>query len=170
MDPTAAQTIGPFWHLIEHPEMADLTRFGAQGERITLTGRVLDGAATPIADACIELWQSSPPASEAFPAFGRSRTDAEGRYRFTTIRPGPTPGWGNTQQAPHLALNILARGILTRLVTRAYFKGEPLNETDPLLALVDPARRPTLLAQPADSAWHFDIVLQGEGETVFLDI
>ncbi len=170
MHPTAAQTIGPFWHLIEHAEMADLTRFGAGGERIVLTGRVLDGAGTPIADACVELWQSSPTASASFPGFGRSRTDAEGRYRFTTIRPGPVPGWGNSQQAPHLALNILARGILTRLVTRAYLAGEPLNETDPLLALVDPARRPTLMARPAGGEWRMNIVLQGEGETVFLDI
>jgi protocatechuate 3,4-dioxygenase alpha subunit len=170
MQPTAAQTIGPFWHLIEHPEQADLTRFGAEGEKIVLTGRVIDGAGSLIADACVELWQSSPAASETFPGFGRSRTDTEGRYRFTTLRPGPVPGPGNSLQAPHFALNILARGILTRLVTRAYFAGEPLNETDPLLALVEPARRGTLIAQPAAGEWVLDIVLQGDGETVFLDV
>ncbi len=74
------------------------------------------------------------------------------------------------QQAPHFAINLLARGILSRLVTRAYFEGEPLNETDPVLNLVDPpARRSTMIAKHADGNWVFDIRLQGENETVFLD-
>lgn len=169
---TAAQTIGPYWHLIEDPAWADLTRFGAEGERITLEGRLLDGAGAPVADACIELWQPSPPADARFPGFGRCGTDAEGRYRFTTLRPGPVPGRGNALQAPHLALNILARGILTRLYTRAYFGGEALNATDPLLALVeDPARRASLIARPAGpAAWQLDIRLQGPGESVFIAI
>lgn len=168
---TAWQTIGPYWHLIEHPEFADLTRFGAEGERMTLTGRLTDGDGAPVADGCVELWQASPAASEIFPGYGRSATDGDGRFRFVTIRPGPLPGPGNAQQAPHFALNLLARGILGRLVTRAYFDGEPLNETDPILSLVeDPARRATLIARPAGAAtWHIDIRLQGAGETVFMD-
>ncbi len=168
---TASQTIGPYWHLIEHPEFADLTRFGAEGERITLTGRVTDGEGTPAADCCVELWQASPAASDRFPGYGRSATDRDGRFRFTTVRPGPLPGPGNAQQAPHFAINLLARGILGRLVTRAYFAGEPLNETDPILGLVeDAARRATLLARPAAAGtWHFDIRLQGDNETVFMD-
>ncbi len=93
-------------------------------------------------------------------------------FRFTTLRPGPVPGRGNTQQAPHFAITILARGILTRLCTRAYFAGDKLNDTDPLLgAIDDPARRATLVAQSAGGdLWRLDIRLQGEGETVFLDI
>lgn len=167
---TASQTIGPYWHLIEHPEFADLTRFGAEGEVITLTGRITDGDGAPVGDCCVEIWQSSPAASERFPGYGRARTDAQGVYRFTTIRPGPVAGLGNALQAPHIAFNLLARGILTRLVTRAYFAGEPLNETDPLLNLVPEARRGTLIAGQAAGEWRFDIRLQGEGETVFLDI
>ncbi len=66
---TASQTIGPYWHLLEDPSWADLTRFGAQGERITLTGAVLDGDGKPCADACVEIWQSDPPASDSFPGF-----------------------------------------------------------------------------------------------------
>jgi len=170
---TSAQTIGPYWALIEHPEMADLTRFGAAGERVVLTGRITDGDGAPVTDACVELWQASPPASDSFPGYGRSATDEQGRFRFVTLRPGPLPGpgRGNVQQAPHFALNILARGILTRLVTRAYFADEKLNETDPILALVeDPARRATLLARPDGPAtWRLDIRLQGEGETVFFE-
>jgi protocatechuate 3,4-dioxygenase alpha subunit len=156
---TAFQTIGPYWHLIEHPEWA------------VVTGRLRDGDGAPLADGAVELWQASPAASETFPGWGRAATDAEGRFRFTTIRPGPLPGPGNAQQAPHFALSIFARGILSRLVTRVYFAGEPLNETDPVLNLIeDAARRATLLANPAGAgAWHTEIRLQGAGETVFLD-
>jgi protocatechuate 3,4-dioxygenase alpha subunit len=168
---TASQTIGPYWHLIEHPEFADLARFGAEGERITLTGRVTDGDGVPVMDGCVELFQASPAVSDVFPGYGRAATDEDGRFRFVTIRPGPLPGPGNAQQAPHLALNLLARGILGRLVTRVYFAGEPLNETDPILNLIeDPVRRATLLARPTGAGvWHIDIRLQGADETVFME-
>ena len=89
---TSSQTIGPFWHLIEHPEWADLTRFGAAGQVVRLTGVVVDGDGNPVTDAAVELWQADPPADERFPAFGRSRTDEAGRFQFTTLRPGPVPG------------------------------------------------------------------------------
>ena len=171
MIPTmASQTIGPYWHLIEHSEWEDLTRFGAAGDRIVLTGRITDGEGAPVADACVEIWQADPPAGENFPGFGRARADADGVFRFTTIRPGPVPGRGNTQQAPHIAIAIQARGLMQALMTRAYFAGEALNETDPVLGLVeDPARRATLIATPGDTGtWRLDIRLQGEGETVFL--
>jgi protocatechuate 3,4-dioxygenase alpha subunit len=134
---TAAQTIGPFWHLIEDPAMADLTRFGAAGERITLLGTVRDGDGAACPDACIEIWQSSPAADDRFPGYGRCNTDASGTFCFTTLKPGPVPGRGNAQQAPHIAINILSRGVMSRLYTRAYFAGETLNETDPLLNLVE---------------------------------
>jgi len=173
---TASQTIGPFWHLIEDPEWADLTRFGAAGPQVTLTGAVVDGDGNPVTDAAVELWQSDPPADDRFPGFGRSRTDEAGRFQFKTLKPGPVPGRGNAQQAPHFALTILARGLLKALVTRAYFAGEPLNETDPLLSSIeDPARRATLVAA-ADGIdrWRIDIRLQRgpqtQTETVFLDL
>ena len=173
---TASQTIGPFWHLIEHPEWADLTRFGAAGAQITLTGSVIDGDGNPVSDAAVELWQSDPAADAHFPGFGRARTEEAGRFQFKTLKPGPVPGRGNAQQAPHFAIAIFARGLLKGLATRAYFAGEPLNETDPLLCSIeDPARRATLIAISDDAErWHIDIRLQrgpkGETETVFLDI
>jgi protocatechuate 3,4-dioxygenase, alpha subunit len=174
---TASQTIGPYWHLLEDPSWADLTRFGAQGERIELVGTVTDGDGLPVTDACVELWQPSPPASGDWEGFGRAATDAEGNFRFITLKPGRVPGaaGANAQQAPHVALTILARGLLIHLNTRAYFDGEPLNEQDPLLASVDPARRATLIARPVGErdgvpAWRLDIRLQGADETVFLDI
>lgn len=173
---TSGQTIGPFWHLIEHPEWADLTRFGTSGLRMTLTGSVVDGDGNPVTDAAVELWQSDPPADDRFPGFGRSRTDERGEFHFTTVKPRPVPGRGNAQQAPHFAIAVHARGLLKGLVTRAYFDGEPLNETDPLLSSIeDPNRRITLIAQPnGPNEWRIDIRLQrgprGEPETVFLDI
>jgi protocatechuate 3,4-dioxygenase alpha subunit len=169
---TASQTIGPYWHILEDKSWADLTRFGAQGEKIVLTGTVYDGDGAPCADACVEIWQADPPASDSFPGFGRSNTDASGTYRLVTIRPGPVPGRGNAQQAPHIAICLLSRGLMQGLVTRAYFKGEALNETDPLLVSIeDKARRETLIATPEGATtWRMDIRLQGDGETVFLDV
>jgi len=173
---TSSQTIGPFWHLIEHPEWADLTRLGAAGQEVTLTGTIIDGDGNPVTDAAVELWQADPPSDEHFPGFGRSRTDEAGRFLFKTLRPGPVPGQGNTQQAPHVAITILARGLLKGLVTRAYFAGDPLNEIDPLLSSIeDPRRRATLIANAEGAdVWRIDIRLQrgalGETETVFLDI
>src|SRR5216683_1345733 len=153
---TASQTIGPFWHLIEHPEWADLTRFGAAGPQLTLTGSVLDGDGNPVSDAAVELWQSDPLADVHFPGFGRARTDDAGRFQFKTLKPGPVPGRGNAQQAPHIAITLFARGLLKGLAMRAYFAGVPLNETDPLLCSIeDPRRRATLLARPAGGdRWH----------------
>jgi protocatechuate 3,4-dioxygenase alpha subunit len=125
----------------------------------------------------VELWQASPPASPAWDGFGRAATDAEGNFRFITIKPGLVTGapGANTPQAPHAALTIFARGLLVHLHTRVYFEGEAANATDPLLASLDPARRATLLARPVGErdgvpAWRLDIRLQGEDETVFLDV
>ncbi len=169
---TASQTIGPYWHLLEDETWSDLTRFGGTGERIVLTGVISDGDGLPVADACVEIWQSSPAISDRFSGFGRCATDAEGRFRFVTVKPGPVPGRGNTQQAPHVAIWILARGLMRGLATRAYFRGEALNETDPLLASIeDEARRSSLLARAeGPGAWRLDIRLQGRDETVFLDV
>ena len=169
---TASQTIGPYWHLIEHPEWADLTRFGADGDRITVTGRITDGAGEAVSDAAVEIWQADPPADDRFPGYGRAATDAEGRFRFLTVKPGPVAGLGNQTQAPHLSVVLLARGLMTALRTRIYFDAEPLNATDPLLVSIeDPAERATLIARPAaPGTWTLDIRLQGENETVFLGV
>ena len=174
---TASQTIGPYWHLLEDPSWADLTRFGAAGERIVLTGTITDGDGAPVTDACVELWQPSPAATPVWDGFGRAATNEQGVFRFVTLKPGPVGGApdANEPQAPHAALTIFARGLVIQLQTRAYFAGEPLNESDPLLASLPPARRATLVAQPAGEqdatpVWRLDICLQGENETVFLDV
>jgi protocatechuate 3,4-dioxygenase alpha subunit len=154
---TASQTIGPFWHMLEHPEHADLTRFGAAGPRLVLSGRVIDGDDTAITDACVEIWQASPAASPQFPGWGRCPTDAHGEFRFVTVAPDAA--------APCLSVAVLARGLLKPLWTRVYFA----DVADPLLASLTPARRATLLARTDRNGWRWDIRLQGDGETVFLD-
>jgi protocatechuate 3,4-dioxygenase alpha subunit len=182
---TPSQTVGPFFHdALSWPGAEVLARPETLGERIEIVGRVLDGAGQPVPDALVEIWQANAagryrhpedtqdkPLDPAFTGFGRAATDADGGFRFTTVRPGRVPGRGNTLQAPHINVGLFARGLLRRLVTRIYFEDAPGNTEDPVLALVtDPARRATLLARRAGAGvYRFDLVLQGEGETVFFD-
>lgn len=180
---SASQTAGPYWHLIEFPEWADTTRDlpGLSGEKIVLEGRVTDGGGNAVGDALVEIWHADPQgeyptSTEGFQGYGRCATDKDGRYRFTTLKPGPVRGPGNATQAPHVALTVFARGILYHLNTRLYFAGEALNDTDPVLNAIPPARRGTVIAQPgiaqpgAAGHWTLDLRLQGEGETVWMDV
>ena len=155
-----------------------------RGEVITLEGVVYDADGKPVPDAMIEIWQAnaagryaSPdddrseiPLDEGFIGFGRASTSDEGLYRFKTVLPGAVPGPGNSLQAPHIAVSVFGRGVIKRLTTRVYFEDQTANQSDPILALVPTERRETLIARKADDAWRFDIVLQGEAETVFFDI
>ncbi len=188
--PTPSQTVGPFFHLgLARPEWSDLTRQNPAGQRIVIEGRVIDGDGAPVPDALIELWQANAagryahpddrqadkPVDPNFRGYGRAATDNAGAYRFVTIKPGPVPGRGNSLQAPHLNLAVFARGMLKQLFTRLYFAGEPQNADDPLLSSLDDASgRQTLIAakgvEDTVPTYHFDIVLQGERETVFLDL
>src|SRR5262249_2865528 len=106
--------------------------------------------------------------------FGRSGTDAAGRFWFETVKPGRVPFDGERAQAPHLNLAVFARGLLNHVATRIYFEDEPSNAADPILELVPPERRQTLLARRelADGRvlFLFDVVLQGEAETVFFNL
>ena len=188
--PTPSQTVGPFFHLgMARPEWSDLTADHPAGEKILIEGRVIDGDGAPVPDAIIELWQANAagrynhpddrqtdkPIDPHFRGFGRIATDAEGRFRVATIKPGPVPGRGNALQAPHINIALFARGLLTHLFTRIYFADEAANAGDPLLSSIeDAAARRSLLARRAQGVspalYHFDIVLQGENETAFLDI
>jgi protocatechuate 3,4-dioxygenase alpha subunit len=187
---TPSQTIGPFFRLsLERPEWSDLVRGGARGEVIAVEGSVLDGDGAPVDDALLEIWQANADGKyehredgqagkndPAFRGFGRASTGAQGRYRFTTVRPGRVAGPGGALQAPHLEVAIFARGLLKRLVTRVYFEGDPANEADPVLgSIAEPLLRRTLIAARERSGggpvtYRFDIVLQGEGETAFFDL
>jgi protocatechuate 3,4-dioxygenase alpha subunit len=163
---------------------------GVAGERITIRGKVLDGDGEPVPDAVLEIWQAdsagrypsefSPQnsVSPRFLGFGRIETDDHGEFKFTTIKPGRVPAPEGSLQAPHIVVTLFSRGLLKPLRTRVYFPDEPGNVDDAVLRLVPPARRSTLLATRAgkrgaqnvpENAFDWDIVMQGDGETVFFD-
>jgi protocatechuate 3,4-dioxygenase alpha subunit len=175
--PSPGQTVGPFFHdALPFAGGADLVPRSHPGA-IRLHGRVLDGAGDPVPDALLEIWQTDAQGGVAqepgslhrdgytFTGWGRTPTDHDGRYSFTTVEPGPTePG-----AARFIAMTVFARGLLDRLFTRVYVPGdEAALAADPLLASVPAARRGTLLATRDADGLVFDVVLQGPGETVFL--
>lgn len=184
---TPSQTVGPYLSLgLPWADGPYVVPAGTPGA-IRVTGRVLDGEGAPLPDAMVETWQADPdsrfdhpddprgaaaPKDPRFRGFGRSLTDADGRFEIVTLRPGPLPAPGGGTQAPHLDVSVFARGMLDRAVTRIYFGDETeANAADPVLASVDPARRATLVAQSgAGGEFSFDVRLQGAGETVFFDL
>lgn len=160
------------------------------GERIRLEGQVFDGLGLPLRDVLIEIWQADangvyPSAADIqgkavdpnFLGWGRTGADFEtGFWSFNTIKPGAVPVRKGTTQAPHIALIIFARGINIGLNTRVYFDDEAeANAQDPVLKGIEWApRRQTLIAKreerDGEVVYRFDIRIQGEDETVFLDI
>ena len=175
---TPSQTVGPFF------------AFGLPfegGERLVerdglwITGSVYDGAGDPVGDALVEIWQANRagrynhpedtrvelPVDEDFVGFGRSATGEQGEFRFYTVKPGAT-----APHAPHINVIVLARGLLRHLFTRIYFPDEEeANAGDPLLSSIeDRAVRDTLIARPDEGGLRFDIHLQGERQTAFLDV
>ncbi len=193
---TPSQTAGPYVHIgltpnwseitgvIPHDLGLDIYKDGAKGERITVTGRVIDGGGNPVSDCVVELWQAdangiynSPEEHRTgvdpnFVGWGRCPADDQGRFTFKTIKPGPVPGPNGTMMAPHITLWIVARGINIGLHTRMYFSDEEAaNAKDALLGKARMiGRDKTLIGQRDGDTVTFDIYLQGENETVFLDI
>jgi protocatechuate 3,4-dioxygenase alpha subunit len=132
---------------------------------IRVTGRVLDGAGEPVSDAMVEVWQADEEGRyRADFGWGRSGCDHDGRYSFSTCKPGRVEG-----QAPHLTMMVFARGLLKPVLTRMYFPDEEeANAADRVLAGVDDPS--TLVARDAAGDLEFDISLQGERETVFFAV
>jgi protocatechuate 3,4-dioxygenase beta subunit len=173
---------------------ADLTRQHAgepQGERIVVSGKVMDEEGRPIPDTLIEIWQANAagryvhvvdqhpaPLDPNFSGAGRCVTDGSGRYRFTTIKPGAYP-WKNHHNAwrpNHIHFSLFGPSFLTRLVTQMYFPGDPLILIDPIAnAVADQAALRRLIADfDLDTTvpnwalgYRFDIVLRGRGITPF---
>ena len=185
---TTSQTVGPFFSIgLDRLNCAELVGPGVAGERVTIEGRVLDADGVGVPDAIIELWQANSygkyahpedpqdkPVEIGFQGYGRIPTDEDGKFRFTTIKPGTVPGPGpnGKLQAPHIAVSVFMRGLMRRVVTRIYFPDEPGNDGDFALGLVDAARRGTLIARKTpgmDGVLKWDVIMQGPGETVFFD-
>jgi len=190
-----SQTAGPYVHIGCVPNFCDITGvypedLGARmvnaetkGERITVKGTIYDGTGTPLKDALVEIWQAdaaglypgNDPRGAADPNFtgwGRQAGDYDtGEWQFDTIRPGAVPFPDGRMMAPHISLLIVARGINIGLNTRMYFPDAD-NSADPLLTRIEHQNRvATLIAErETDGVYRFDIYLQGEKETVFLDV
>ena len=178
-EPTPSQTIGPFFHdALLDEDRSELVP-PDHPRAIRIEGKIVDGAGDPVPDAMVELWQADESGRYAGPAndpatfsdFGRTGTDAEGRYSFVTVKPGPVPD--GSQQAPHVTVSIFARGLLKRLITRIYFPDEgESNARDPLLSSIeDKQLRETLLARDeGEGALRFDVRLQGDDQTAFFEL
>jgi protocatechuate 3,4-dioxygenase, alpha subunit len=185
---TPSQTAGPYVHIGTDPRAAGLDiRRGERLDRlvdkagtaqpIRIEGIIYDGGGEPVRDAMIELWQADGAGryrSGDFPGWGRASADLDtGAFSFETVKPGPAPWRDGRLQAPHVALLIFARGINIHLHTRMYFPDEEAaNAADPVLAMVPPGRRATLVAERGgeDAVYRFAIHLQGDRETVFFDV
>ncbi|MDT0341267.1 protocatechuate 3,4-dioxygenase subunit alpha [Streptomyces litchfieldiae] len=188
LPPTPSQTVGPFYgYALPFPGGPDIAPAGHVGA-LTVHGVVLDGRGAPVPDALLEIWGPGPdgrvPATTGtfrrdethggflgrhpgeFTGFGRVATDREGRWAVRTLRPG-TRG----SAAPYLGVCLFARGLLHHLFTRVYFPDDTTaHADDPLLASLPARRRATLIARAEPgSSYRFDIRLQGEDETVFLE-
>jgi protocatechuate 3,4-dioxygenase, beta subunit len=161
------------------------------GERILVTGRLLDERGDPVRNALVEIWQANAtgrylhkrdqhdaPLDPNFTGAGRALTDDNGNYRFTTVRPGAYP-WGNHENAwrpAHIHFSVFGNNFLSRLVTQMYFPGDPLHGLDPILSgIPDEKSRQRLIADYAHDitqpAWalgyRFDIVVCGTQMTPF---
>lgn len=194
MKQTLSELTGPVYgHESVSALDADLTRNGAKngeplGERIIVTGRVLDEDGRPVRNTLVEVWQANAagryihkvdqhaaPLDPNFFGGGRCVTDDEGRYTFRTIKPGAYP-WGNHFNAwrpNHIHFSLLGPSIATRLVTQMYFPGDPLLDLDPIFLGTPEEARERLISKfdigvtEPDFAlgYQFDIVLRGRNET-----
>ncbi|OIJ66355.1 protocatechuate 3,4-dioxygenase subunit alpha [Streptomyces mangrovisoli] len=186
--PTPSHTVGPFYgYALPFRGGEDIAPLG-HPDTITVHGYVYDGEGVGLPDALVEVWGADPegnvpavdgsirrdPASGGyvgrngveFTGWGRIQTDADGHWYARTLRPG-----ARGDSAPYLSVCVFARGLLMHLFTRVYLPGDPAAlAADPLLAGLDDARRETLVAREETAGtYRFDIRLQGEGETVFLE-
>jgi protocatechuate 3,4-dioxygenase alpha subunit len=150
--PTPSQTVGPFFgYALPFEDGHDAAR---DRPSLRIEGQLLDGAGEPVLDGLVEMWGGE--------QFARCRTDAEGVFHFSVVKPAPG------DEAPHMNLTVFARGLLRHLATRMYFPDEAVaNADDRTLNLIEPARRHTLIAHREGAVLRFDIRLQGESETVF---
>jgi protocatechuate 3,4-dioxygenase alpha subunit len=186
--PTPSHTVGPFYgYALPFRGGEDIAPAG-HPDTVTVHGYVYDGAGHPLPDALVELWgpdtEGNVPTADGsmrrdpasgdflgrngveFTGFGRIQTDANGHWYARTLRPG-----ARGRSAPYVSVCVFARGLLVHLFTRIYLPGDAaVLAADPLLSRVPAERRDTLIAAgEGRGTYRFDIRLQGEGETVFLE-
>ena len=183
--PTPSQTVGPFFSIgLSDDPSAQLVDAGDPGA-IRLGGVIYDGEGAPVVDAVVEIWQANRVGrydhpedtreelelEDGFQGFGRCGTDAEGRYEFVTVKPGPVPSPAGGLQAPHILIGVRSR-TLKRVATRVYFPDEAeANGADPVLSSIEQAeQRDALVAAHEDGGLRFDIHLQGESQTAFFGV
>jgi protocatechuate 3,4-dioxygenase alpha subunit len=161
--PTPSQTVGPFFGFaLPFAGDADAVPSATVGA-LRIEGQVLDGAGEPVPDSLVEMWQGE--------LFARSRTDGEGAFHFTVRKPSALRLSDGRVRAPHLNVTVFARGLLRHLATFVYFPDEAeANQSDPVLEMLEPAVRETLVAHRDGKILRFDIRLQGENETAFFAI
>ena len=179
-NPTPSQTVGPFFARELLWSDGGKVLFPGHGDRITLTGRVFDGAGAPIFDALVETWQAD--ASGTIPSgdegarpygYGRVSTDADGRYVIETVMPGAYTAPDGERYAPQISLLLFARGLLKPVRTRVFLAELDAIKDDPLARTIsDPERLRTLIAarDPGDpKIYRWDVRLRGAGEAVFIE-
>jgi len=162
---TPFQTVGPYLRLGLRAALGPIPP-SYPCQRIVIRGRLLDGRQTAIPDGVLEWWHP------ALPTLQRTPTEDNGTFVLETIKPGrvSAPTGLRNQQAPHFAVRVLGRGLLTQYITRVYFPDEPDTADDHILGLVPHDRRHTLIAQVVSpNEYRFDVVVQGADETVFFD-
>ena len=192
---TPSQTAGPYVHIglalaaagnptRDQEVWNEMARDDAPGEHILLIGNVYDGNGHLVRDSFLEFWQADHQGvydpvydvEKPFNGFGRTATTFDaGEWTLKTVKPGVVKNAAGVPMAPHINVSLFARGINIQLQTRLYFDDEAqANAADPVLNLIEqPERRQTLVARRCEvdgrTAYRFDIRIQGEGETVFLD-
>ncbi|GAA6187893.1 protocatechuate 3,4-dioxygenase subunit alpha [Litorivita sp. NS0012-18] len=189
---TASQTAGPYVHIGCIPSFAGVKGIYAEdlgksplsgtpkGEVITITGSIFDGTGWALRDAMFESWQADAAgkfaeqdgADPAVTGYCRFAADKDsGEFTLTTVKPGAVTTRNGAMQAPHISLWIVARGINIGLQTRIYFDDED-NSNDPLLSRIEqtPRAQSLIAKKTGEGQYRFDIRLQGDNETVFLDI
>lgn len=177
---TPSQTVGPFFSIglssnkIDSSLESPVTNvIDAVGEKISIVGKVLDGEGQPVPDAMLEIRQANSSgvleqAGQTFVARDHTGARDDHSFSFTTVKPGAL----NSSEAPYIAFVVYMRGLLTHVHTRLYFSDEhAANKIDRVLNQVDASRRGSLIAeldaQTSTPSYVFDIVMQGEKETVF---
>jgi protocatechuate 3,4-dioxygenase, alpha subunit len=172
---TPSQTAGPYLSIGLLRDLVPAALLDPADPRtIRIRGRLLDGAGDGVGDGLVEIWQADEAGrygTEAFAGFGRSGTEDGGWFELATLKPGRVAWPAGGLQAPHVAVGILARGLLKRVVTRLYFPDEvAANAADPVLSALAPSQRETLIAVPEEGGLRFDIRLQGPTQTTFFAV